>query len=79
MPEVGLERAVELVLADPYWNPRPLEREGFGRYSMTPGTVADPLIEPRCNHSPNTTPTGDKSTLFPRNPSLPFEDTCRIE
>jgi alcohol dehydrogenase class IV len=29
MPEVGLERAVDLALANPYWNPRPLEREGI--------------------------------------------------
>ena len=25
MPESGIERAVELALSDPYWNPRPLE------------------------------------------------------
>jgi alcohol dehydrogenase class IV len=25
MPEAGLDRVVELALADPYWNPRPLE------------------------------------------------------
>ena len=29
MPEGGLERAAELALADPYWNPRSLEREGI--------------------------------------------------
>ena len=29
MPEEGLDRAVELALANPYWNPRPLEREGI--------------------------------------------------
>jgi alcohol dehydrogenase class IV len=27
MPEDGLDRVVELALANPYWNPRPLERE----------------------------------------------------
>jgi alcohol dehydrogenase class IV len=27
MPEEGLDRVVELALSNPYWNPRPLERE----------------------------------------------------
>ena len=27
MPAEGLDRATELALADPYWNPRPLEAE----------------------------------------------------
>jgi alcohol dehydrogenase class IV len=27
MPEEGLERVIDLALANPYWNPRPLERE----------------------------------------------------
>ena len=25
MPESGIDRAVELAMSDPYWNPRPLE------------------------------------------------------
>ena len=29
MAKVGIDRAVELALANPYWNPRPLEREGI--------------------------------------------------
>ncbi len=29
MPEEGLERVVEMVLAKPYWNPRPLEAAGL--------------------------------------------------
>jgi maleylacetate reductase len=29
MPEDGIERASELALKNPYWNPRPLEREGI--------------------------------------------------
>lgn len=29
MPEDGIDRAVELALANPYWNPRPLEAEGL--------------------------------------------------
>ena len=29
MPEEGIDRAVELALDNPYWNPRPIEREGI--------------------------------------------------
>ena len=29
MPEGGIDRAVDLALANPYWNPRPLERDGI--------------------------------------------------
>ena len=29
MPADGIDRVVELALKDPYWNPRPLEREGI--------------------------------------------------
>ena len=29
MPADGIERVVELALKDPYWNPRPLEKEGI--------------------------------------------------
>ncbi|WP_345791361.1 maleylacetate reductase [Burkholderia gladioli] len=29
MPEDGVDKAVELALANPYWNPRPLERNGL--------------------------------------------------
>jgi maleylacetate reductase len=31
MPEDGLDRVVDLALANPYWNPRPLEREPMRR------------------------------------------------
>lgn len=31
MPEDGLDKVVELALANPYWNPRPLEREPMRR------------------------------------------------
>jgi alcohol dehydrogenase class IV len=31
MPEEGLDRVVELAIANPYWNPRPLEREPMRR------------------------------------------------
>ena len=29
MPESGLDRAADLAVADPYWNPRPLERDAI--------------------------------------------------
>jgi alcohol dehydrogenase class IV len=29
MPEAGLDRAADLAIADPYWNPRPVERAGI--------------------------------------------------
>jgi hypothetical protein len=29
MPEEGLDRAAELAAADPYWNPRPIERDAI--------------------------------------------------
>jgi len=29
MPEAGIDRATDLALANPYWNPRPLEREAI--------------------------------------------------
>jgi alcohol dehydrogenase class IV len=29
MPESGIDRAADLALANPYWNPRPLEREAL--------------------------------------------------
>lgn len=29
MPEEGLDRAADLAIADPYWNPRPIERAGI--------------------------------------------------
>jgi alcohol dehydrogenase class IV len=29
MPEAGLDRAADLAVANPYWNPRPIERDGI--------------------------------------------------
>lgn len=29
MPESGIDRATDIALANPYWNPRPLERDGI--------------------------------------------------
>ena len=29
MPESGIDQATELALANPYWNPRPLERQAL--------------------------------------------------
>jgi alcohol dehydrogenase class IV len=30
MPQAGLEKVADLALANPYWNPRPLERSAIG-------------------------------------------------
>ncbi len=29
MPEDGIDRAVEMTMKDPYWNPRPIEEAGL--------------------------------------------------
>jgi alcohol dehydrogenase class IV len=29
MPEDGIDRAADLAVKDPYWNPRPLERDAI--------------------------------------------------
>ena len=29
MPQSGLDRAADLAAANPYWNPRPIEREAI--------------------------------------------------
>jgi alcohol dehydrogenase class IV len=29
MPEAGIDRATDLALANPYWNPQPLERNAL--------------------------------------------------
>jgi alcohol dehydrogenase class IV len=29
MPESGIDEATDLALSNPYWNPRPLERQGI--------------------------------------------------
>jgi alcohol dehydrogenase class IV len=31
MPEDGLDRAADLAVANPYWNPRPIDRAGVRR------------------------------------------------
>jgi hypothetical protein len=31
MPEAGIARAAEMALANPYWNPRPLEAQAISR------------------------------------------------
>ena len=36
MPEDGIERVLDLALKDPYWNPRPLEKEGIRALSGAP-------------------------------------------
>ena len=41
MPREGIERAVDLALANPYWNPRPIERHGL-RDLITRAYEGDP-------------------------------------
>lgn len=41
MPEDGIERATDLALANPYWNPRPLERDGL-RACIAAAWAGDP-------------------------------------
>jgi maleylacetate reductase len=31
MPESGIDRAADLAMASPYWNPRPLDRDALRR------------------------------------------------
>jgi maleylacetate reductase len=51
MPQEGLDRAAELAVANPYWNPRPIEREAvrallddafFGRRPASTDAVWEP-------------------------------------
>ena len=46
MPEAGVARAAELALANPYWNPRPLELEAIERLIARAwsGAPPDPAI-----------------------------------
>ena len=41
MPESGIDRAADLALSNPYWNPRPLEREGL-RACIAAAWAGDP-------------------------------------
>jgi maleylacetate reductase len=46
MPEAGVERAAEMALANPYWNPRPLDHEAIRRLIARAwsGAPPDPAI-----------------------------------
>jgi maleylacetate reductase len=43
MPESGIDRAADLALANPYWNPRPLEREAL-RACIAAAWAGDPPL-----------------------------------
>jgi len=43
MPETGIPRAVDLALANPYWNPRPLERDALTALITRAHTGAAPI------------------------------------
>lgn len=42
MPEAGIDRAADLAMANPYWNPRPLDREGI-RALLARAWAGDPV------------------------------------
>jgi alcohol dehydrogenase class IV len=46
MPERGIEEAVELVMQDQYWNPRPLERVGIRALLARAWAGDPPLVSP---------------------------------
>ena len=42
MPKAGIERAADLAMANPYWNPRPLDRQGI-RALLTRAWAGEPV------------------------------------
>jgi alcohol dehydrogenase class IV len=45
MPESGLDEATDLALSNPYWNPRPLERQGIRNLIARAWAGEEPLAE----------------------------------
>ena len=58
MQREGIARAVDLALANPYWNPRPIEREGVARLIEAAWSGSPPAVE---QEQPNPA-TGRKRT-----------------
>jgi maleylacetate reductase len=45
MPESGIDEATDLALANPYWNPRPLERQGIRNLIARAWAGEEPLVQ----------------------------------
>ena len=45
MPESGIDEADRLALANPYWNPRPLERRGIRDLIARAWAGEEPLVQ----------------------------------
>ena len=45
MPESGIDEATDLALANPYWNPRPLERQGIRDLIARAWAGEEPLVQ----------------------------------
>jgi alcohol dehydrogenase class IV len=45
MPESGIDKATDLALANPYWNPRPLERAGIRTLIARAWAGEEPLVQ----------------------------------
>jgi maleylacetate reductase len=45
MPENGIDEAADLALSNPYWNPRPLERQGIRNLIARAWAGEEPLVE----------------------------------
>ena len=45
MPERGIDEATDLALANPYWNPRPLERQGIRKLIARAWAGEGPRVE----------------------------------
>ena len=46
MPESGIDKATDLALSNPYWNPRPLERQGIRNLIARAWAGEEPRIRP---------------------------------
>ena len=46
MPERGIDKATDVALSNPYWNPRPLERRGIRELIGRAWSGEQPLVRP---------------------------------
>jgi len=45
MPERGIDEATDVALSNPYWNPRPLERQGIRNLIARAWAGEEPLVQ----------------------------------